>query len=211
MATRTQKRYQDADEAVFQDRYTSLDLDSVSDDEIESMLFEEENQSSRGFLNLPTMAGLSLILVGVAYLFQELGFWGGMGDFLNALVTMLPWLAGILIILLGFGVLSWRPQPKRKKTKVKHDRGSSKPNHSEATYKGGKKRLMKSRNKKVAGVAGGIAEYFNIDPTVVRIAWIISIFVTNGVSLLVYLALAYIIPQPDALALEERITILRDS
>ena len=36
------------------------------------------------------------------------------------------------------------------------------------------KRLYRSnRNRMIAGVCGGIAEYFDIDPTVVRIAWVI--------------------------------------
>ena len=36
------------------------------------------------------------------------------------------------------------------------------------------KRLHKSdSDKKLCGVCGGIAEYFNIDPTIVRLAWII--------------------------------------
>lgn len=37
------------------------------------------------------------------------------------------------------------------------------------------KRLYKSNvNKIISGVCGGIAEYFNIDPTIVRLAWILD-------------------------------------
>ena len=36
------------------------------------------------------------------------------------------------------------------------------------------KRLYKSNeNKMIDGVCGGIAEYFNIDPTLVRLAWVL--------------------------------------
>jgi phage shock protein PspC (stress-responsive transcriptional regulator) len=41
------------------------------------------------------------------------------------------------------------------------------------------KRLYKSRDKKVCGVCGGIAEYFGIDPTLVRIAVGIAAFCTG--------------------------------
>ncbi len=34
------------------------------------------------------------------------------------------------------------------------------------------KKLHKSSNKKICGVCGGIAEYFNIDPTIVRLLWV---------------------------------------
>ena len=36
-----------------------------------------------------------------------------------------------------------------------------------------KARLCKSRNKMLAGVCGGIAEYFSIDPTLIRLAWVL--------------------------------------
>lgn len=211
MSTRTRKTTYTEHDTLYDRRDSGLDLESVSDEELETLLFEEEKESNNGFLNLPTMAGLSLILVGIVYMFQEMGY--PAGPDLGFIIQMLPLLAGVLIILLGFGVLSWRPKPKRKKVKTK---GGLHVNQSPsfaagAAPKSGKKRLTKSRNKKVAGVAAGIAEQFNIDPTVIRIAWVISIFMTNGLSILFYAALAYILPPPDAMTLEERITILRDS
>ena len=43
------------------------------------------------------------------------------------------------------------------------------------------KRLCKSDNKMICGVCGGIAEYFNIDPTVIRVIWAVtSIFAFAG-------------------------------
>ena len=37
----------------------------------------------------------------------------------------------------------------------------------------GKKLYKSSTDKKIAGVCGGIAEYFNIDSTLVRLAWVV--------------------------------------
>lgn len=55
-------------------------------------------------------------------------------------------------------------------------------------------RLYRSENdKKIAGVCGGIAEYFGIDSTIVRLIWLISILV-YGTGLLVYIVAAVIIP-----------------
>ena len=107
MRTRTRQSTRSQEE-YFDEFETSLDLDSLSDDELEELLFEEETGKSKSAFNLPSMAGLSMIVVGMAYLLQQLGVLGGLN--LGALVAMLPWLAGILIILLGFGVLSWRPK-----------------------------------------------------------------------------------------------------
>lgn len=56
------------------------------------------------------------------------------------------------------------------------------------------RRLYRCRHdRQLAGVAGGMAEYFDIDPTVVRVLWILSVFF-GGFSLLLYLVLAVIIP-----------------
>ena len=57
------------------------------------------------------------------------------------------------------------------------------------------KKLYKSRNNKmVAGVCGGIGEYFNIDPTLVRLGFVALSFLAGG-GLLVYILAAIIIPQ----------------
>jgi phage shock protein C len=186
-------------------------LEHLSDAELEALLFDESEQDdSKGLLNLPTMAGLSLIVVGIAYLFQQLGMWGGVE--LGTLVSWLPWLAGILIILLGFGVLSWRPKKKKKKAKKAVDAKTGKKKVVvEAEKDEAKKRLRKSaRDKKIAGVCGGIAEYLNIDPTLVRIAFVIGTFF-NGVGILIYLALAFIMSKPEPDAEDPHITIIRDS
>lgn len=57
------------------------------------------------------------------------------------------------------------------------------------------KRLYKSNeNKMLCGVCGGIAEYFDIDPTVVRLAWVL--FCTLGGSgFFAYIIAAIIIPR----------------
>ena len=56
-------------------------------------------------------------------------------------------------------------------------------------------RLYRSReNAMLAGVCGGIGEYFDIDPTIVRLAWVILGF-CGGVGLWAYVIAAVIIPQ----------------
>lgn len=56
-----------------------------------------------------------------------------------------------------------------------------------------KKLYRSDNNRMVAGVCGGIAEYFNIDPTVVRVIWaVVSCFA--GIGILAYIVCALIIP-----------------
>ncbi len=56
------------------------------------------------------------------------------------------------------------------------------------------KKLYKSnQNKVIAGVCGGIAEYFNIDPTIIRLAWVLFCLV-GGSGVLGYIICALVIP-----------------
>ena len=57
-------------------------------------------------------------------------------------------------------------------------------------------RLRKSATDTMLfGVAGGMAEYFDIDPTLVRIAWVLLVIVSAGLALIAYLILAIIMPK----------------
>ena len=60
-------------------------------------------------------------------------------------------------------------------------------------------RLYRStRERMLAGVAGGLADYFDIDPTIVRLVWALSFFATGPLALLLYVVCALIIPrQPE--------------
>ena len=59
-----------------------------------------------------------------------------------------------------------------------------------------KKLYRNSNNKMLAGVCSGLAEYINIDPTVVRIVW--ALLGLSGAGILAYLICAIIIPEkPD--------------
>jgi phage shock protein C len=49
-------------------------------------------------------------------------------------------------------------------------------------------------DKSLAGVASGIAEYFDLDPTVVRVLWIIATLLSGGLAILLYVILAFVMP-----------------
>ncbi len=57
------------------------------------------------------------------------------------------------------------------------------------------KRLYRSRqNKMLCGVCGGIGEYINLDPTIVRLLAVILAFCSFGTALLVYFIMAIVMP-----------------
>lgn len=61
----------------------------------------------------------------------------------------------------------------------------------------GKKLYRSDKNKMLAGVCGGIAEYFGVDPTLIRLAWVVFSLL-GGSGLLAYILAAIIIPRDDS-------------
>jgi phage shock protein C len=56
------------------------------------------------------------------------------------------------------------------------------------------KRLMRSsRDKKLGGVCAGVADYFDMDPTIVRIVWLLT-FLIGGAGFVLYLVLWIVLP-----------------
>lgn len=58
------------------------------------------------------------------------------------------------------------------------------------------KRLYKSdTNKIISGICGGVGEYFNVDPVLIRIIWLLVVISTGFVpGVLAYILAAFIIP-----------------
>ena len=61
----------------------------------------------------------------------------------------------------------------------------------------GSKKLYRTEGpyKMLCGVCGGIAEYFDIDPTLVRVGWTVATLFTFSVGFWAYLICAFIIPR----------------
>ena len=55
------------------------------------------------------------------------------------------------------------------------------------------KRLHKSQNRMLMGVCGGVAEYFDVDPTIVRLGMVLFTF-AGGSGVLAYIIMAIIMP-----------------
>jgi phage shock protein C len=57
------------------------------------------------------------------------------------------------------------------------------------------KRLYRSRkNRMIAGVCGGLAEYFNTDPTLIRILAVVFLVAFNIMAVIGYLVMAVVVP-----------------
>ena len=69
------------------------------------------------------------------------------------------------------------------------------------------KRLYRSRSDRMIwGVCGGLAKYFDMDPTIVRVIAVLSIFVT-GLGIIAYIIMAIVLPLENSKATEPKDTI----
>jgi phage shock protein PspC (stress-responsive transcriptional regulator) len=68
------------------------------------------------------------------------------------------------------------------------------------------KKLCKIKSEaKVSGVCAGLADYFNIDVTIIRLIFVLTAFFGVGSPILIYIVLAIVLPDydPDAVAFED--------
>jgi phage shock protein C len=75
---------------------------------------------------------------------------------------------------------------------VRRSRGRARGARKKETHM--QKRLQRSRTEKmIGGVCGGFAEYFNVDPTLVRVIWVAMTLIV-GIGILLYLILWLVMP-----------------
>jgi len=168
---------------------TTLDLDTVSDADLDSVSFEDDADAPG--LSLQTLSGLTLIAAGLVCLVTEIG--GGSASALLSPDAVLPGLLGTAVLLLGVGVLALRPSSDSAPQPLPtvSDPSDSPSSHDRQSTD----RLLRSRtDRKLFGVCGGLAAYLNLDPTLVRIGVVLGT-VVFGPLILIYLGLAVAIPK----------------
>lgn len=136
--------------------------------------------------------GILLVVVGAVWFLGNLGlplwhrWWGLAWD---VVLPVLLILAGVAFIFGGRNSLSAAPAPSPAGSGFGLPPGGTVPPPRTA-------RLFKSRaDRKLFGVCGGIAAYFNADPTVVRLLFIVASFVSVGFMVLLYLIMAIVTPR----------------
>jgi len=116
------------------------------------------------------------------------GVCAGIADYLDVDVTLVRalWLALSLVPGAVIGgivayALAWMVMPDGQATRVTL----------------GHRLVRSASDAKVAGVCGGVADYFGVDSTLVRVAWIVLSVMPGAVvgGLLVYLAAWFIVPK----------------
>jgi len=145
--------------------------------------------------------GVLLVVVGIVWLISNLGWmwwrdWWGVSW--EIVVPVLLILAGVGFLFGGRSYVAARPVAPTGEDATEEAMGGKR---RDATPEGPYRRLTRSQTeKKVFGVCGGLGIYVGIDPTVIRLLFVIATFATGGAALLVYLLMALLVPKdPPAL------------
>ncbi len=143
----------------------------------------EQETRSAGGSTVTLVLGIVIVIIGVTLLFHYYDFLPFSFTFHQFGTLALP----IIFILIGGALLLG---------KVKKESPSGGVEGESVNTGVEKKRLARSvRDKKIAGVCGGLAEYLEVDPTIVRLACVVLAFASFGLALILYVACAFVIPK----------------
>jgi len=210
---RTRNRYNPEREETYDESSDiDFDLETISDDDIDEFLEKDDgSEKEEGFWNLQVIAGLTMIAAGGGYLAQLLGFaWTAID-----LSLLLPPLFALSVLLIGFGLINKRSKKRKKAKKIEKKYEKKRKKNvdvriEEINVETEFKKLQKSRDKKISGVSAGIAEYFGIDPTLVRLLFVAGAIFGSGASIPLYIILSIVLGEPKRKSPQERITIIRE-
>lgn len=203
--------------------YSENDLQIALDEFLEE---EKKKEFKPKLWNFRTFSGFALIFFALTFLIQGLGL--HIGPNLTGIMGALPIIGGIIVTFVGLGLFS-RDRKRRRKERHKKrrqerhlynslnekDRFSfgEKKTTSSGSYSGTnikvdsyalrqRKKMFKSRrDKRVFGVCGGLAKYFGVSSTFVRLMFVVGTLLGYGFPILLYLALAIVLPkEPISLA-----------
>lgn len=124
-----------------------------------------------------------LIVVGIVLLFRQLGLF----DFLH--FWHIPWSTIWAVFLIGIGfLLIFSANKNRNKSNDSENASGLKLPEFDKMHRS-------STNRMLAGVCAGIAEYFKIDASLVRLLWVLATFASFGLGILVYIIFIFVLPE----------------
>ena len=131
--------------------------------------------------------GALFVLVGIALIFKQMGL------FYYFNVWQIPWqfIWAVFFILIGVFLLYNRnPFHKEEEQKMEAEMPGAE------AYDGKRIQIYRSReNRMLAGVCAGLAEYFNLDVTVVRLAYVLITLASIGVGIVAYIVMILVFPE----------------
>ena len=152
---------------------------------------EQEKKMSNAGATAALLIGIIIMIIGVTLLFDYYDIFSLTSMWHSFGRLALP----IIFILIG-GALLLGHERKEVHPFQRNIRTGNDKSISEGEVKVERKRLHRSvRDKRISGVCGGLAEYFDMDSTIVRLLYVLLAFASFGLALLLYVVCAFVIPK----------------
>lgn len=141
-------------------------------------------------VNNPIFWGIVFISLGALLFIREM-------DLIDYIYYDLSWrtIWGLFLIVIGSVLLYLQYKNRDAEPDTSTETGevdeTTSPPTSDIPFN-----IFRSRSdRKLAGICGGIAEHYKVDPSIVRLCAILLIFASQGLGVLVYAALVFILPE----------------
>ena len=152
---------------------------------------EEEKRMSNAGATVTLVIGIIIVIIGVTLLFDYYDIFSFTSMWHSFGRLALP----IVFILIGGALLLGRER-REAHSFQRILRTGNYESTPEGEVKVEHKRLLRSvHDKRIAGVCGGLAKYFDIDSTIVRLLYVLLAFASFGLALVLYIACAFVIPK----------------
>lgn len=189
---------------------------------LNNFLDKEDKKPEKSIWNFKTIAGLAFIFVAFSYIGHLIGsaFDFQILSFSSGLIQVAPYLAGGILGITCLGMIKSRRKKKSvEKEKVNMQNQRTRDNldkflYSDEAYSKSEKKsktkesfaqrisssvgskLTRSRtDKRLFGVCGGLAKYFGMSSTALRLIFVAAFFLGYGSFFLVYIAMAIVMPK----------------
>jgi phage shock protein C len=141
--------------------------------------------------NARKMFGIVLIVGGAILLFSNLGFF----SFLHVWDISWSFVFPILLILLGMAIIYYRQAERIPASASSTEAPKDTPVDQTPPPAQSYRSFRRSRtDKKLFGVCGGLAKYFSIDSTLLRLLYIILCLASFGAGIVLYATLVLLVP-----------------
>lgn len=151
--------------------------------------------------NARNWLGYALIIFGFLLLLANLDLFHFFDFFGSALEYIFP----ILLIILGMAIIYYRQtNPAAEAANNEGQQTASNEQSSQQTSSSYKQFRRSYTDKELAGVCGGLANYFGIDPSIIRMLYVILCLASFGAGLVLYIVLALAIPYDNVVKPEYR-------
>ncbi len=151
---------------------------------------QEVPSSSQQTGNLRNWFGIALVAGGVILLLANLEVF----HFFNFLEDSFEFVFPVLLIILGMAIIYYRQSQTENSTRS--SQGESSSTTSDTTFQPQSFRQFRrsSTDKKLFGVCGGLAHYFGIDSSLIRMLYIVLCLASFGAGLVLYVLIAVVVP-----------------